>query len=247
MTTTAYEIKGIKSFKGHDGEPLSQGNLYLGAKKVCEWSDDSWGGSMRVHFVSKEAEAAFLPVARAYLAARPDILGRPYDLAAMHDDAVTAEAVERLSYVAVEEAQMRKLCKNKLVIRVKSKREGAEPDLFTMNCMFTDQEVARLKAEQPGLVEIVNARFGAPLKVGSAAHAAAEADFYRKECQKKLMIITDVDGQRTVLTFKVAYSPAMALQVRAKYPRIICILNEMCDARLTPTRLPQGAAQGASL
>jgi hypothetical protein len=38
-------------------------------KKVCEWSDDSWGGSMRVHFVSKAEEAAFVPFARPYYAA----------------------------------------------------------------------------------------------------------------------------------------------------------------------------------
>lgn len=37
-------VKGIKKFKGHEGEPLYQGNVYLGNKKIGFWSQDSWGG-----------------------------------------------------------------------------------------------------------------------------------------------------------------------------------------------------------
>ena len=37
-------VKGIKDFKGHEGEPLCQGNLYLNNKKIGFWSQDSWGG-----------------------------------------------------------------------------------------------------------------------------------------------------------------------------------------------------------
>jgi len=37
-------VKGMKNFKGHEGEPLSQGNVYLGNKKIGFWSQDSHGG-----------------------------------------------------------------------------------------------------------------------------------------------------------------------------------------------------------
>ena len=37
-------VKGLKKFKGHEGEPLYQGNVYLGNKKIGFWSQDSWGG-----------------------------------------------------------------------------------------------------------------------------------------------------------------------------------------------------------
>ena len=37
-------VKAIKEFRGHDGEPLAQGNLYLNNKKIGFWSQDSWGG-----------------------------------------------------------------------------------------------------------------------------------------------------------------------------------------------------------
>ena len=39
-----FEIKGVKSFRGHDGESLKQGNLYYNGKKVAFWSQDAWGG-----------------------------------------------------------------------------------------------------------------------------------------------------------------------------------------------------------
>lgn len=38
------QIKSLKSFRGHEGEPLYQGNVYYKGKKLGFWSQDSWGG-----------------------------------------------------------------------------------------------------------------------------------------------------------------------------------------------------------
>lgn len=38
------QIKSLKSFRGHEGEPLYQGNVYYRGKKLGFWSQDSWGG-----------------------------------------------------------------------------------------------------------------------------------------------------------------------------------------------------------
>lgn len=37
-------VKALKQFRGHEGEPLYQGNVYLGNKKIGFWSQDSHGG-----------------------------------------------------------------------------------------------------------------------------------------------------------------------------------------------------------
>lgn len=37
-------VKALKTFRGHEGEPCCQGNLYIGTKKIGFWSQDSWGG-----------------------------------------------------------------------------------------------------------------------------------------------------------------------------------------------------------
>lgn len=46
------ELKGITKFKGHEGEPLIQGNIYFNGKKVGLYSDDSWGGEEIIHINS---------------------------------------------------------------------------------------------------------------------------------------------------------------------------------------------------
>lgn len=38
------ELKSMKDFRGHDGEPLTQGNVYYKGKKVGYYSQDAWGG-----------------------------------------------------------------------------------------------------------------------------------------------------------------------------------------------------------
>lgn len=43
-----WELKGIVRFKGHEGEPLQQGNLYKDGKKVGFYSDGDWGGECTI-------------------------------------------------------------------------------------------------------------------------------------------------------------------------------------------------------
>lgn len=38
------ELKNITNFRGHEGEPLIQGNVYYKGKKVGYYSQDAWGG-----------------------------------------------------------------------------------------------------------------------------------------------------------------------------------------------------------
>lgn len=38
------ELKNIREFRGHEGEPLVQGDVYYKNKKVGFYSQDSWGG-----------------------------------------------------------------------------------------------------------------------------------------------------------------------------------------------------------
>lgn len=42
------ELKAVTNFKGHEGEPLTQGNIYMKGKKIGYYSDDSWGGCINI-------------------------------------------------------------------------------------------------------------------------------------------------------------------------------------------------------
>lgn len=37
-------LKGLKTFKDHEGAEIFQGNLYIGGKKIGFWSQDAWCG-----------------------------------------------------------------------------------------------------------------------------------------------------------------------------------------------------------
>lgn len=71
-------VKGLKEFKGHEGEPLCQGNLYLNNKKIGFWSQDAWGGPDNVQLESGYNEKLLneavhsLNVDKDYHGSRPD-------------------------------------------------------------------------------------------------------------------------------------------------------------------------------
>jgi hypothetical protein len=52
------ELKKVTHFKGHEGEPLMQGDVYYNGKKVGYYSDDSWGGPENLE-ITPEVEAMF--------------------------------------------------------------------------------------------------------------------------------------------------------------------------------------------
>ena len=54
-----YSIGSINEFKGHEGEPCAQGTLKHKGKVIGEWSDDTWGGPMSIHFASDEFATEF--------------------------------------------------------------------------------------------------------------------------------------------------------------------------------------------
>ncbi len=53
------ELKGIKTFRDHEGASIAQGNIYVEGKKVGEWSQDSWGGPDIYRMSNGYSERAF--------------------------------------------------------------------------------------------------------------------------------------------------------------------------------------------
>ena len=49
-TINGVTIKNLKTFRGHDGETLAQGSIYLNGKRLGFWSQDSWGGPDQFDF-----------------------------------------------------------------------------------------------------------------------------------------------------------------------------------------------------
>lgn len=54
-----YWLKGVKTYKGHEGEPLFQGNIYLNNRKIGFFAMGDWGGLAALRELS-EADAKVL-------------------------------------------------------------------------------------------------------------------------------------------------------------------------------------------
>jgi len=80
-------IKDIVQFRGHEGEPLAQGDLYLNDKKIGFWSQDSWGGPDNVILnagynqrLLNNAIVALNPDKTETIGAKEEAFTIPYDL-----------------------------------------------------------------------------------------------------------------------------------------------------------------------
>jgi hypothetical protein len=220
-----YEFKGIKFSRGHEGEQCAYGNFYKGKVKVAEFAEDTWGGGTQVKFISKAVMAEFVPAAREYLSKTLDVLDTPYDLTKMTDEHIASEAVERLSYDAVEEFDMRKACAKGLVFRVK-RTPNAPTELITANCLFTERNIAELSKDLTGEVEVVNRRFGQPLTEGTPEYRAAEFAANKAKCRTKTLYVRLINGEHQIWTLPRAYSPAVAKALRDKHADLQYIINE---------------------
>lgn len=65
------EIKGLKNYRGHEGEPLHQGNIYLNGKKVGFYSEGDWGGPATVDYDTKEAKDEIKVIVDLYFKENP--------------------------------------------------------------------------------------------------------------------------------------------------------------------------------
>lgn len=67
-----YNLKKVKEFEGHEGEPCYQGEIYLKSKKVGSFKSSYTMGPMNVYFISPEAEKAFKETVKLYITNYPE-------------------------------------------------------------------------------------------------------------------------------------------------------------------------------
>lgn len=222
-----YTIKNFKSFKGHEGEPLGQGTLHGPAGKVADWSDDSWGGPMRVDFVNRAAEAAFVDFAKTYLADKKDFDGQPFDIPSMSSYGLVETALFSLSIAAQEDKELLKHAKKGIAY---FKMDAAKPEgktLYISSAAYTPENVAKLRATVPDIVEIVNERLGLPF-IDADQHKLAQLNKHYKALCKSSTLYSkrNEKGELQVLQVKLPYSTATADMLRKKHPDLVEIINE---------------------
>lgn len=71
MNVNGFTLKAVKVFKGHEGEPCFQGNIYLDNKKVGYFSSSYTMGPMDIFFESSEVEQRFTALVSAFFKVYP--------------------------------------------------------------------------------------------------------------------------------------------------------------------------------
>lgn len=92
------ELKAVKCFKGHEGEPLTQGNIYMNGKKIGYYSEDFMSGPIHLD-IEKEYEEKFEKIV-------DDVTGGKYEYMAKDvfiDELLTLKELEGDFKKAVKE------------------------------------------------------------------------------------------------------------------------------------------------
>ena len=222
-----YTIKNIKRFKGHEGEPCAQGTLHSTTGKVADWSDDSWGGPMQIHFTTPAEEAAFADFAKKYLVDKLDFEGKPLDIPRMTPYQLVETALEELSMKALEDAELLKAAKSGIAY---FRRDPVSPDgkaLYIVKAPYTADNVTKLREKVPDLLEIVNERLGLPFADPDMHRIAEENKRYKRLCKTSILYtLKKADGSMQVMQMKVPYSSATAANLRSRQPALVEIINE---------------------
>jgi hypothetical protein len=222
-----YALKNIKSFKGHEGEPCYQGALHGPAGKVGEWSDDSWGGAMRIDFVNKAEEDKFVAWATTYLPTLKNFDGKPYDPSAMTVWDIIETAVSEMNCQIQEEKELQAAAKKGIAYYLPDTRSSDGKTLYAVNAPFTPENVAALRKRHPELLEIVNERLGLPF-IDAAAYQQAEEDKrFKRMCKSTtLFTVRQPDGVVKTMQSKLPFSAALKASLQARYPNLVEIINE---------------------
>jgi hypothetical protein len=88
--TRQFGMSGFKTYRGHEGEVLRQGNLLVDEKKAGFISDGDWGGPP-----TYEIDKQHMKIINIYITKQPPIQGNEYDIESFIDDVLTAHEVVR--------------------------------------------------------------------------------------------------------------------------------------------------------
>ena len=88
-------LKARKDFRGHEEEPCSQGNLYLGNKKIGFWSNSSYGGPDEVHLEPGLSEEKLNDKIRELNKGKAEALGG-YELDLLMEDLLNLQDTEKI-------------------------------------------------------------------------------------------------------------------------------------------------------
>lgn len=213
----------VTNFRGHEGEPLVQGNLTLNGKKIGTWSEDSWGGPSCID-ADLATQALIVKIARERQFPNLDF--------ELEDHQLFYQFSELFVEVAGLDHEYKRLTKgNRLVYKLwEPTSKLAIGDFIQCNYLYTKAGAERVRrdAKEKGKeVIIINEWLEYPFAT------EAECDVYFKSAfstkKKPLLIVKVKVGNDIDYEFlkHVPYTEAVESAIKNKYgPSYVQTLNK---------------------
>jgi len=222
-----YELSGVKTYPGHEGEACSSGKLKTDGKVIGDFAQDTWSGPTTWNITDQKALNAFGAYAKTFVREKWEKDGDSFDEADFNQAELIALAIDCMAqdYRAEQsskriEQSLRRLCKTRIVYVRLIDGQRVEYELLKP---FTQRNVENIRSSTPDLVEILNEKFGMPF----ISDDALEELRLKKLCKTKLVFRCAVDGKPDEIRSAVGpYSKARADAFRAQNPQIVEVVNE---------------------
>lgn len=141
-------MRNVKTYRGHEGESLGQCDVYLDGKKAFFFGQGDWGGPSTIEAYSKSPMS--VEDFEAWVKGL-NLRNEEYDLE------IDAELyLEDLLNDLLEERRLKRMCKTKTVLRLKSEPGGISS--YNKPCT-PEMRAWVVKEHGEDLEEIINLRF----------------------------------------------------------------------------------------
>lgn len=155
MDKAAWTLKQVKTFRGREGTGFNA-NLYRDGNKVATVDDHGNGGPIDVHFLDGNGHYNVATPESTLLDAHVKALPQEKCFGTMLDVSVESFLGSLFDDVQ-EEKRLRRLCKTKIVLKLKSNKPG---EVTCISQAYRPVHKAKLEERYGGdLVEIINERY----------------------------------------------------------------------------------------
>ena len=230
--------EGVKTHRGHEGEPLAQCTLYRNGKKVALYSDGDHGGECQIDWMDWKAPRVVVHTT--------NYKDEPWDMKCTPEEAIIYDHVKGMTWDSSYDKKkhqmdpgmyigelieasdlakrLKKGAKTKTLFVVKEKGREIE---YQLNQPYTPAVKERIEKKYGDkLVKFLNTEFVDEADVDALAKKKSEQRM-KRQCKTKTLFRVEGDEDGKYWVVGSPYSPAVKAHLEAKYgDKLAEIVNE---------------------
>lgn len=236
-----YEVRGVKTHRGHEGEPLAECGLYRDGVKVAVYTDGDWGGEAQFWFVDEKAPK--VEVKGLDFSGKPiSYMGTPEEaLLEAHCASIPPKPCEwqkgDMNYTTpdifvgdtlINDYNRAKDMQKKTLFIIN--KNGKELE-YQLNAPYTPEVKASLEKQHgANLVKILNTEFVNSADAEALKQKKADARL-KRQCKNATLFRLQGEANGKYWVCHRPYSPEIKIHLQTKYgSKLVEIINETLAA-----------------